>query len=134
MLPKLLTIVATHILLLVGFIVGGHTILTGPLFALQTALATVSVWTVLTAIAPILAPLVALALSLVGRIIWNHEKRIRSLERGETRQGRTLYGDEDDPQQDGLANDIKYLSERVDQLEQTIGELRDEIHELNGND
>lgn len=133
MLPKLLMIVVANILLLAGFVAGGYTVLAGSLLAMQTALATVSVWTVLTAIAPILAPLVALALSLVGRVIWNHEKRIRSLERGETRQGRTLYGDEGDPQQDGLANDIKDLSDRVDNLERTIGELRDEIHELNDN-
>lgn len=94
----------------------------------------VSAWTILTSIAPILAPIIALILTLIGKIIWNHEKRIRALERGETRQGRTLYGDEGDPQQDGLANDIKVLGERVDNLEETIGELRDEVHELNGND
>jgi hypothetical protein len=103
------------------------------IYAVVAALLAASVWTVLTSIAPILAPIIGLLLTVVGRIMWNHEKRIRTLERGETRQSRTLYGDKDDPQQDGLASDINNLSDRVDQLEQTIGELRDEIHELNGN-
>lgn len=83
----------------------------------------VDLWTILTAIAPILAPIVSLLLVLIGRIIWNHEKRIRSLEQSEKRHGRTLYGDDDDSQQDGLSNDLTDLIERLDRVEDKIDQL-----------
>lgn len=91
----------------------------------------VSIWQVLTAIAPILAPIIALVITVLGKIIWNHENRLTDLERGNTRQSRTLYGDEDDAQQDGLSKNVNEISERLTKLEQTIGELRDEVEELN---
>jgi len=83
----------------------------------------VSLWTILTAIAPILAPIISLILVLIGRIIWNHEKRIRSLEQAEKRHGRTIYGDDDDIQQAGLAHDISDLIKRLDRVENKIDEL-----------
>lgn len=134
MLHNILYLVVGEIALVLGFVLNWYVLVSGPVLALQTTLATVSVWTVLTAIAPILAPLLALALTVVGKIVWNQEMRIRSLEQGETRQSRTLYGDEGDPQQSGLAHDINKLSTRVDKLERTIGELRDEIQRMNDND
>lgn len=85
-----------------------------------------SLWTILTAIAPILAPVVSLVLVLIGRIIWNHEKRIRSLEQAQTRHGRTLYGDDSDVQQSGLSQDISSVIERLDRVE-------DKLDQLNGN-
>lgn len=85
----------------------------------------VSIWQILTAIAPILAPVVSLVLVLVGRIIWNHEKRIRSLEQSQIRHGRTLYGDEDDVQQNGITHDVRRIIERLDALDKTIDKLRD---------
>jgi len=86
----------------------------------------VSIWTILTAIAPILAPVVSLVLVFIGRIIWNHEKRIRSLEQSETRHGRTLYGDDDDVQQHGLSQDLQQLIDRLDRLEQKVDELNED--------
>jgi|APHM01.1.fsa_nt_gi hypothetical protein len=83
----------------------------------------VTVWTVLTAIAPVLAPIVSLILIFVGRVIWNQEKRIRSLESSETRHGRTLYGDDDDLRQQGLSSDIRDVIDRLDRLEDKIDEL-----------
>jgi hypothetical protein len=83
----------------------------------------VDIWTILTAIAPILAPIVSLLLVLIGRIIWNHEKRIRSLEQSEKRHGRTLYGDDADSQQDGLSHDLADLIERLDRVENKIDTL-----------
>jgi len=85
------------------------------------------VWSVLSALAPILAPLLSLLLVVVGRIIWNHEQRLRRLEADKTRLSRTLYGDEDDIQQTGLSEDINELSERVDRVEKMIEQVRDEI-------
>lgn len=87
----------------------------------------VSIWQVLTAIAPILAPVISLVLVLIGRIIWNHEQRIRSLEASETRYSRTLYGDDDDLQQTGLSHDMKDVIDRLDRVE-------DKLDKLNGDD
>lgn len=83
----------------------------------------VSFWQILTAIAPILAPVISLVLLLIGRIIWNHEKRIRSLEQSETRHGRTLYGDDDDMQQDGLSQTLQDLINRLDRVERKVDRL-----------
>lgn len=83
----------------------------------------VSIWTILTAIAPILAPVVSLVLVFIGRIIWNHEKRLRSLEQSETRHGRSLYGDDEDVQQEGLSQDLQDVLDRLDRLEQQVDEL-----------
>lgn len=85
----------------------------------------VSLWQILTAIAPILAPIISLVLVLIGRIIWNHEQRIRTLEQSSTRQGRTIYGDEEDIQQDGLAQDLSDVIDRLDRLENKIDQLND---------
>lgn len=89
-----------------------------------------SVWQVLSALAPLLAPLLSLLLVLVGRILWNHEQRLRDLERGGTRRSRTLYGDEQDAQQTGLSDDLNNLSDRVVELEQSVSQLKDEIQKM----
>lgn len=91
----------------------------------------VGIWTVLTALAPILAPVISLLLVVIGRIIWNHEQRLRNLEKSGERTSRTLYGDEDDPQQTGLAEDIRVLIQRVDQVEDKLTELSNKIDEMN---
>lgn len=84
---------------------------------------TASIWTILTAIAPILAPVVSLALIVAGRIIWNHEKRLRSNEQSIVRHGRTLYGDDHDVQQTGLSQDIQSLIDRIERVEEKIDRL-----------
>jgi hypothetical protein len=83
----------------------------------------VSVWTILTAIAPVLAPIVSLLLVFIGRVIWNHEKRIRSLESSKKRHGRTLYGDDDDLRQTGLSADLRDVLDRLDRVEDKIDTL-----------
>jgi len=82
-------------------------------------------WQILTAIAPILAPVISLVLVLIGRIIWNHEKRIRTLEDSATRHGRTLYGDDDDVQQTGLSHDMRDVVNRLERLETKIDRLNE---------
>lgn len=84
-----------------------------------------TLWEILTAITPVIAPLISLLLVLIGRIIWNHEKRIRSLEQSRTRHGRTLYGDDDDIQQTGLSHDLKDVLDRLDRVEDKIDTLND---------
>lgn len=66
-------------------------------------------WQILTAIAPVLAVLVSLVLTIVVKVIWNHEKRIRANEKSQTRHGRTIYGDDEDVTQDGLAENVRDL-------------------------
>lgn len=90
----------------------------------------ITIWQVLTAIAPILAPVVSLFLILVGRVLWNHEQRIRSLEESGTRQSRTIYGDEKDPQQDGLAQDMMAQTEKLDEIEDRIDAIERMLNDL----
>lgn len=94
----------------------------------------VSIWTILTAIAPILAPIVSLILVLIGRVIWNHEKRIRTLEDGSTRHGRTLYGDDGDVQQTGLSQDMRDVVNRLERLETKIDRLNGNLEDRNRED
>lgn len=75
-------------------------------------------WEILTAIAPVLAVLVSLGLTFVFHLLWNHEKRIRDNERSRIRHGRTLYGDDDDPTQNGLSKEIKYLEDNKQDKEE----------------
>lgn len=91
----------------------------------------VDVWTVLTALSPIIAPILSLLLVVIGRIIWNHEQRLRNLEKSGKRRSRTLYGDENDPRQTGLAEDIRVLIQRTDRVEDKLGELTKKIDDLN---
>lgn len=84
---------------------------------------TVSFWQILTALAPILAPVISLVLVLIGRIVWNHEQRLRSLEQSETRYGRSLYGDEGDAQQSGITESFDDLRKRLERLEQKVDQL-----------
>jgi hypothetical protein len=94
----------------------------------------VSIWQILTAIAPILAPVISLVLVLIGRVIWNHEQRIRSLEQSKTRHGRTLYGDDDDLQQTGLSHDLKDVLERLDRVERKLDKLNGDHDDWPGDD
>lgn len=82
-----------------------------------------SVWNIISAISPILAPIISLILVVLGRIIWNQEKRIRGLEKTAVRHGRTLYGDDQDLQQTGLSQDIDTLMERVDDIDEKMSEV-----------
>lgn len=86
----------------------------------------VSIWQILTAIAPVLAPVISLVLVLVGRIIWNHEQRLRSLEQSRTRHGRTLYGDDDDMTHDGLSHNLSDVLARLDRVEKKLDKLNGE--------
>lgn len=73
------------------------------------------------AVGPFLAPALTVILTVAG-VLWNHEKRIRDLEENKRRRGRTMYGDENDPQYTGIVNDIR-------ELKDTVEEIRD--HQVN---
>lgn len=110
-----------------AFIAGGYQMIAAPVLAVQYTLMSITIWQILSAISPVLAPIISAILLLVGRIIWSHEKRLRNLEKGTTRQSRTLYGDEDDAQQTGLSEDLHTLSEKVDDLDTTLNEIKNKI-------
>lgn len=80
-------------------------------------------WDVISAISPILAPIISLILALIGKVVWNHERRVRQLEQTAVRHGRTLYGDEKDIQQNGLAQDIEIIIDRINNVESELSEL-----------
>lgn len=80
-------------------------------------------WDVISAISPILAPIISLILALIGKVVWNHERRVRQLEQTAVRHGRTLYGDEKDIQQNGLAQDIEIIIDRINSVESELSEL-----------
>lgn len=114
------------VVLLLGVTVTLPSMVSEHIFGIQSMMSSVSVWTILSTLGTILIPFVILITTLLGRLLWKHEKQIRKLKRGRTRQSRTLYGDEDDPQQQGLAYDINKLSDQVEELN---GRIRD-MHEL----
>lgn len=84
------------------------------------------VWQIITAVGPIAAPLIAVLLYIIRKKIssfirtqGDHGSRL-------TRIGRTIYGDENDPHQTGLAEDVRRLQNRVQELEQRVRELEDD--------
>jgi hypothetical protein len=77
----------------------------------------VSIWEILSAISPVVAPIVSLVLLFIGKVIINHERRIRDLENRTTRMRRAVYGDKDNVQQPGLARDVEDLQDRISNLE-----------------
>lgn len=87
----------------------------------------VGLWGVLNTIAPILAPIVSLIILFLGKVIWNHERRIRQTEKSCVRHSRSLYGDEDDIQQLGLSEDLSDVIDRLERVENKI----DTMHEYN---
>lgn len=96
---------------------------------------------ILSALPTLIAPLIPLFFILIGRIIWNHEKRIRSVEKGKTRLGRTIYGDDKDTRQGGLAKDVENIessvnkmSDRVEKVESTLNNIENHLSEINGYD
>lgn len=86
----------------------------------------VTIWQILTAIAPVLAPIVSLLLMFVGKVIINHERRIRNLEQSKRRHSRTLYGDDDDLQQQGVSKIIENIYTRIEDSEEDIEDLQSE--------
>lgn len=92
----------------------------------------VDIWSIVEALSPIIAPVVSLVLVVVGRIIWNHEQRIRELERSGNRQSRTLYGDEKDDRQNGVAQDVEDLETRMESVEKAVYRIERHVKEING--
>lgn len=90
----------------------------------------ITIWGVLSAIAPVLAPVLSLVIVGLVKIIWNLHQRINSLEEGNTRQSRTLYGDEKDSQQEGLSEDLNKFEERIADLEERVADLERRVNRI----
>lgn len=96
----------------------------------KAVLGAITVWDALAALAPLLAPILVLALTAVGKVLLDHERRLRAQEGAKNRQSRTLYGDENDPQQRGLSKDIAVMSDRIDKIESMIEDAQNDIDSL----
>lgn len=90
----------------------------------------ITIWSVLSAAAPLLAPVLSLFLIAIGKILWDFHQRLNSLEEGTTRQSRTIYGDEKDPQQTGLSEDLYTMEERVAKLEERVANLEQRVDQI----
>lgn len=82
-----------------------------------------ALWKVLIDLGPALLPVLGLLFLLLSRVIWNHERRIRSLEQAKTRLGRSVYGDDDDINQAGLSATLQDVIDRLDRVEEKVDEL-----------
>lgn len=87
----------------------------------------ITVWGLLSLLAPILAPILAAVTVAIGRFVWTHEKRIRTLERGQIRHGRSIYGDDDDVQQTGISETLRDVIARLDRIESKVDDLESEV-------
>lgn len=88
---------------------------------------------------PILVATVSLLIGSGGTAWWYHEKRIRRLEAGQSRQARSVYGDESNPLQDGLTGSVSELEEQIAKTkegiresEETIEQIESYLEEING--
>jgi hypothetical protein len=115
-------------------LLGAVATLTGHIGQIHLLLNSVTIWDALAGIAPLLAPLLVLALTAVGKVVWNHEKRLRNVEKGKTRHGRSLYGDERDQSQPGLSAKVNRLDERVTKMEGEVSEILEHVRDMNGYD
>lgn len=93
----------------------------------------VGIWTVLQTLVPLFGPIVSTIVAVMGKVLWNHERRIRNLEQDTTRQGRTIYGDSKDDRQAGLSQDIQDIAERArenaDRLDSIEHTIEDHYHD-----
>jgi len=118
----------------IGFVFWGYAMVGPVILGTQYFLMSVTVWDVLSSLAPLLAPVVSLGLLLLGKIVWNLHQRIENNEVDLTKVKRTLYGDTDDAIQDGLTEgqaDIRGLVEDLAQDVQDLSEKMDEQHQEN---
>lgn len=91
----------------------------------------VTLWEVLTVISPILAPILALALGGLGRFVWGlhrtnrkQDERINELEQLIKARDRTLFGDNDNPMDSGLATEVKEMRGDLDKVANEIQSLK----------
>jgi hypothetical protein len=80
-------------------------------------------WTILTAVAPVLAPIVSAGLIGLGKLWWDQRNEIKQLKQKTTRHGRTLYGDDKDVQQKGLAQELQHVQEQLNEIQQTLDDM-----------
>jgi len=83
-------------------------------------------------LSPILAAVISVFLTGLGTGWWIHERRIRALEAGRSRQARSLYGDEQNPRQNGVLEDIDEVEMRVKDAKDTIEQIEMYLEEING--
>jgi len=83
-------------------------------------------------LSPILAAVVSVFLTGLGTGWWIHERRIRELEAGRSRQARSLYGDAQNPRQNGVLEDIDEVEKRVKEAKETIKQIEAYLEEING--
>lgn len=110
-----------------GFFVWGYHEIAPYLFSLQFYLMSITVWDVLSALAPILAPIISLVLALFGKILWTLHKRVSDNEESITKLWRSVYGDDDDHVQEGLTKDQSDLRDVVDDISSDVQQLKEEM-------
>lgn len=81
-------------------------------------------WNALQGLAPIIVAVGGGVISLAVKAWLNHHRRLKALEQRKVRHSRTLYGDEGDPQQTGIAQDVRAIEKRVEVLEEDVREIR----------
>jgi chromosome segregation ATPase len=84
-------------------------------------------WQMLQGLAPLLVGFGSLVIGLVGLLVkayLNHRRRLQTLEKKLRRHSRSLYGDDGDAQQTGVAQDLRAIEERVETLEEEVRDVR----------
>lgn len=90
-------------------------------------------WQMLQGLAPLLVGAGSLLVGLSGllaKAYINHRRRIRALEKKSTRHSRSLYGDENDVQQTGIAQDVRVIEQRVEDLEEEVQEIKQIVERI----
>lgn len=96
----------------------------------RAILVSVTVWESIQILSQFLAPVLSFLLLVMGKALWNLNRRVKALEKGKVKHSRTLYGDEDDPIHSGLTHQLSDLQRSVDDLSEKVDHLSDQIEEL----
>lgn len=84
-------------------------------------------------LAPLLVGLGSLIVGLGGLLVkayLNHRRRLKTLEKKTTRHSRSLYGDDGDVQQTGVAQDVRTIEERVETLEAEVQDIKQIVERI----
>lgn len=79
-------------------------------------------WNVLNFLSQIVPPIVG---ALITVIIWLH-RRLKEIERRQTSIEKSVFGSEKDALNEGAIAEIKQVSEQVEQVQQTMDEMKKE--------
>lgn len=86
-------------------------------------------WAAINLVIKALIPFLVLALTAVGRLLYQLLNRVGDLEEQVNQQMRTLYGDPQDAMHDGLSSEVREMKTSIENVEKMLTEIESHLNE-----